>query len=52
MEGLEEISESIAARVCEGLLTKGGTGMTTIEDGSQPAPCGEGFDHDVVHELR
>ena len=31
------------------LLTEGGTGVTAIENGSQPASCGEGFDHNVVH---
>ena len=52
MEGLEEISESIDAQGRRQLLTKRGTGMTTIKDGSQSAPRGEGFDHDLVHLLR
>lgn len=52
MEGLKRSQNRSAHNGARHLLTKGGTRMATIKDGSQPAPCGEGFDHDLVHELR
>jgi len=52
MEGLKGVSESIGAQGCRQLLTEGGAGVAAVEDGSQPAPRGEKFDHDLVHLLR